>query len=119
MAEEIQTYFDKDGAAKKYDDTYDVIVRCKTQKEHDEVVKRLIDSNWYAPEQRMPEEHSKEGFTHKESERLLLTIEEEKGNREIIEGYTVEGKFCEGWPTRRAREPVLAWRILPEPYRGE
>lgn len=42
MSEEIKIYFDEDGIAKEYDDTYDLTIHCESKKDHDELLDRLL-----------------------------------------------------------------------------
>lgn len=41
MSEGLMIYFDKDGKAKEYNDTYDIIIHCESKKEHEEVINKL------------------------------------------------------------------------------
>lgn len=44
MSEEIQLIINKDGVAEIYDDTYDIVIHCKSQEEEDEAIKALKNS---------------------------------------------------------------------------
>lgn len=44
MSKEIQLIINKDGVAEVYDDTYDIIIHCKSQEEQNEAIKALKDS---------------------------------------------------------------------------
>lgn len=41
MSREILIYFDEDGKAKAYDDTYDIVIHCESQEEQDRVIHLL------------------------------------------------------------------------------
>lgn len=126
MAEETQTYFDKDGTAKGYDDTYDVIIHCETQKEHDDLTEQLIGLNWIPVEERMPEEHEEfrnrfDGLGETSSDWLLWTLEQDNGERVVRTGRTRGGVHWEGntRDIKVSKVRVVAWRPIPEPYKGE
>lgn len=124
----MQIYFDKDGIAKEYDGTHDVIIHCETQGEHDEVVKQLKESNWITVEERMPEETELEEEEYSEtifaSEWLLWTIKPKGGEWAVYVGRTRRnGQIWEGLSDSRGLEgkkaELIAWKPLPEPYKGE
>lgn len=41
---EIQLIINKDGVAEVYDDTYDIVIHCKSQEEQNEAIKALENS---------------------------------------------------------------------------
>ncbi|MBO7732946.1 MAG: hypothetical protein J6S67_10345 [Methanobrevibacter sp.] len=43
MSKDIMIYFDDDGLAKEYDDTYDVTIHCENQEDHDKLMNKLIN----------------------------------------------------------------------------
>lgn len=40
-SEGIMLYIDEDGIAKEYDNTWDIVIHCETEKEHNDFVKLL------------------------------------------------------------------------------
>lgn len=126
MAKELQIYFDKDGTAKEYDDTYDVIIHCETPEEHDEVVKQLKDSRWIPVEERVPEEHEEfkdrfDGLGETSSDWFLWTLELGSGERVVRIGRTRGRVHWVGnlLDAEDSKARVIAWRPLPEPHKGE
>ena len=41
MSDSIQIYFDEDGVARAYDDTYDITIHCETEEEYNEAYQAL------------------------------------------------------------------------------
>ena len=41
MSDSIQIYFDENGVAKAYDDTYDITIHCETEEEYNEAYQAL------------------------------------------------------------------------------
>ena len=41
MSDSIQIYFDEDGVARAYDDTYDITIHCMTEEEYNDAVQTL------------------------------------------------------------------------------
>ena len=59
MSDSIQLYFDNDGKAKIYDDTYDIAIHCETEEEYDkamQMLKRAKEMQWIPCSERLPEE---------------------------------------------------------------
>lgn len=41
MSDSIQIYFDEDGVARAYDDTYDITIHCETEEEYNDAFRLL------------------------------------------------------------------------------
>jgi rubrerythrin len=41
MSDSIQIYFDEDGVARAYDDTYDITIHCETEEEYNDAMQML------------------------------------------------------------------------------
>lgn len=57
MSEEIKIYFDEDGIAKEYDDTYDITIHCESEEEQNELLDRL-NRQWIPVSERLPEKYT-------------------------------------------------------------
>lgn len=107
MSREILIYFDEDGKAKAYDDTYDITIHCESQEEQDEV-RRLLQNvpHWIPCEKKMP----------KVGEDVLISV---------AGMYSAEGCLKDDgnwaqfrWDAIQRKDMVGAWMKMPEPYGG-
>ena len=107
MSREILIYFDEDGKAKAYDDTYDITIHCESQEEQDEV-RRLLQNiqHWIPCEKEMP----------KVGENVLISV---------AGMYSAEGCLRDDgnwaqfrWDAIQRKDMVGAWMKMPEPYIG-
>ena len=112
-----------DGTFDVYDDTYDVVIHCKTEEEQKKVIERLKSTNWI-PVSDMP---NCCGYP------VLLTVENKFGQRDVCKAftnymkegtqlfYTNEKEFCSELTSSRLNEhwKPIAWRPLPEPYKED
>ena len=110
-----------DGTFDVYDDTYDVVIHCKTEEEQKKVIERLKSTNWI-PVSDMP---NCCGYP------VLLTVENKFGQRDVCKAftnymkegrqlfYTNEKEFCSELTSSRLSEhwKPIAWMPLPEPYK--
>ena len=56
MSDEILLIKNEDGTFSAYDDTYDIVIHCKTEEEQKEVIEHLKSTNWIPVSERLPEE---------------------------------------------------------------
>lgn len=56
MSDEMTFAQNEDGTFSAYDDTYDIVIHCKTEEEQKEVIEHL-STNWIPVSERLPEEH--------------------------------------------------------------
>ena len=120
MADCLQIYFDKDGTARIYDDTYDITIHCESQEEADEaarILKRASEMRWRPVAEEVP----KLSKTEVESVDVLGWID---SGEICVVSYTNENWF---WAGKLAEEKwicpqfskVIAWMPLPAPYKEE
>ena len=106
MSDEILLTIGDDGKASLYDDTYDITIHCESQEEQDEV-KRILENipHWIPVTERLPK---KDGS-------YLVSGKWWSGKESVgdCEFSVEDGYFQTAW-----NFDVLAWRELPEPYKG-
>lgn len=119
----------EDGAFSVYDDTYDIVIHCKSKEEQKEVIEHLKSTNWIPTTERLPEEHDsifakykgtpdwKPGMFEKTSEYVLVTIKYKDGDVLVDRARTVDG----GWKTETSflGRKIIAWMPFPEPYKED
>ena len=103
----IMLTFDEDGKAEIYDDEFDITIHCTSQEDHDEVLKILRSANWIPCSERLPKpsEHT--------DNMVLVCMSDGKVR---FGACWYNRGICEGWV---GDLPVVAWRPLPEPWKGE
>jgi len=106
MTDDILLTIGEDGKASLYDDTYDITIHCESQEEQDEV-KRVLQNvpHWIPVTERLP----------KEDGNYLVSGKWGSGKESVgdCEFSVEDGYFQTAW-----NFDVLAWRELPEPYKG-
>ena len=101
MTDGIMITIGDDGEATLYDDTYDITIHCESQEEQDEVKMALQNiPHWIPVTERLPEE----------SGCYLVSVKNDHKRR-----YSKTAWF--GKDTWFARQDVIAWMPLPEPYK--
>ena len=55
MSDEMMFVQNKDGTFSAYDDTYDVVIHCKTEEEQKKVIERLKFTNWISVDDKLPD----------------------------------------------------------------
>ena len=116
MRDDIRLIFGKDGKARVYDDTYDVIIHCKSEEEQKTVMERLASMTWIPCGERLPEEADYKGCS--ECIDGAVWYYTDKGAMGL--GYYYES--TKAWSTTYDECPygeVIAWMPLPDPYREE
>lgn len=116
MNDEIMIMFDDDGTAREYRDDFDITIHCETKEEQEKVWKRLAQDDWIPCSKDLPKAE------YGESKTVLTTccLRNPKNDsyRWLEQLYFNGGVWC--WPTGETYvQRVLAWKPLPEPYRGE
>ena len=104
MSDGITLVQNEDGSFSTYDDTYDVVIHCKTEEEHEKVIERLKSTNWIPVSERLPEDGT-----------YITTLDGELvGQEEPFTGMCgiENGKWDDG-------DCVIAWMYLPEPYKED
>lgn len=100
-SEEIKIYFDENGIAREYDDTYDITIHCESKEDYDELLNRL-NRCWIPVSERYPTDANKS---------YLVCYEDGC--------ITIEHLYFDGDGNPFFSEMELgveAWMPLPEPY---
>ena len=124
---EIMLVQNEDGTFDVYDDTYDVVIHCKTEEEQKKVIERLKSISWSPVDERLPEDERE----------CLVTLEKVYGTPEIFMGiasylkfgndgywnekkygYLEWDKYSDGHGGTKMYK-VVAWMPLPEPYKED
>lgn len=100
-------YFDEDGVAREYDDTYDITIHCESQEDQD-AVWAILDRRWIPCSERMPNEDEEVLVTS--SDGIYIAVYRITWDNKILWFDDVEGKSLHN---------VTAWMPLPEPYKEE
>ena len=56
MSKDLMIYFDEEGVAKAYDDTYDITIHCETEEEQRKAIEQLKSLQWISCSERLPED---------------------------------------------------------------
>ena len=101
MADSINLFFDEDGLARVYDDTYDIVIHCESKEEQDKVLATL-NRKWIPCSKGLPKTKGMYYVTTKGKQEVARFV------------FTGTDSSKEYW-----RRNVLAWMPTPEPYRGK
>ena len=98
MDKDLMIYFDEEGVAKAYDDTYDITIHCESEEEQQKAIEQLKSLQWIPCSERLPFDA---GY-------YLTTT-------------TYNEVFCDYWNLNEWNRTgqVIAWMPLPEPYRED
>lgn len=109
MSDGVLLTMNSNGELEKYDDTYDLIIHCKSEEEHDKAVKLLTGRRWIPMSAHLPER----------GEDVLVSF----GDEDCVIAYRTihsDNRIC--WiNSSTGREiflKIVAWMPLPEPYRA-
>jgi len=102
MSNDLMVYFDGDGVARAYDDTYDITIHCESEEEMQRAIEVINSRKWIPCSERLPE--------HSGIYLVTLTVAVEK--YVVVRWYSQRG----GWISDEHPE---AWMPLPDPYKGE
>ena len=116
MSKDLMIYFDGDGVARAYDDTYDITIHCESEEERQRAIEVINSRRWIPCSDRLPDAECGEGDI------VLATCGhmnfEDRSVRWIKTMYFNGGNWC--YPTGETYEQkVYAWMPLPEPYRED
>ena len=90
-----------------------------------------VNDDWIPVSERLPEEHDSifarfkgtdtwnDALFEKTSDEVNVTIEYDDGSRKTTTSYTLDGVWEIEKRQRVAKRKVIAWKPLPEPYKGE
>lgn len=119
----------EDGAFSTYNDTYDIVIHCKSKEEQEKAIEHLKSTNWIPVSERLPEEHDsifakfkgtdnwKRGMFEKTSKYVIATVAFDDGTVLVEQAYTIDGI----WRTDKKilGGTVVAWMDFPEPYKED
>lgn len=125
MSKDLMIYFDEDGVAREYDDTYDITIHCESQEEKRKAIEFIKARKWIPCSERLPEEDTEVLISYR--------YKEGEGDTDHVNiDITSYGTICFGGreihTLKEWRQPfdyfhanyeVIAWMPLPEPYRRE
>ena len=104
----------EDGVFSAYDDTYDIVIHCKSKEEQEEVIEHLKSTNWIPVDEKLPDP----------DKHILVSFE--NFSLPMIGRYTVDdadgGTFRVGDEDESFIEHDLyvnAWMSLPKCYNNE
>ena len=106
-SKDFMIYFDDNGVAKYYDDTYDITIHCESEEEQRATLERIRSKRWVPCSERLPENE----------DNVLCCTATKKGLRNVVIGYYILDKGC--WACAMNSSNVIAWTPLPEPYKEE
>ena len=93
-----------------------------------EALEKQAASEWIPVSERLPEEHDtmfakfkgtdkwSDSMFAKKSDKVNVTVEFDDGSRMTQTLYTIDGEWKR---ETNIKHKVIAWRPLPEPYKGE
>lgn len=127
MSDVMEFVQNEDGTFSAYDDTYDITIHCETEEEQKKVIERLKSTNWIPVSERLPEDEKE----------YLVTLEKVYGTPEKLYGIANYLKFGDAgyWKEKKYgylewdkysdghggtnMYKVIAWMLLPEPYKED
>ena len=121
MGKNLMIYFDEDGVAREYDDTYDITIHCESEEEKRKAIEFIKARPFAQPEQRWipcdkgePDEDMECWVTVKTTDALYRGNFTKRYGERRDKGFITSGGFM-WWNTALAWMPIYE----PEPYRGE
>lgn len=129
MSDGMKLVQNEDGTFSTYDDTYDVVIHCKSKEEQEKAIEHLKSTNWIPVSERLPEEHDsifakfkgtdnwKRGMFEKTSKYVIATVAFDDGTVLVEQAHTTDGI----WRTDKKvlGGTVVAWMDYPEPYKED
>lgn len=98
----------EDGTLTPYNDTYDIVIHCSSKEDQERTIELIKSFNWIPISEALPE---KTGYYLAQLSRKLPN--EDYSDRVVILFNGEEKEFmCYA-------ELIIAWKPLPEPYKGE
>ena len=102
MSDVMEFVQNEDGTFSAYDDTYDIVIHCKSEDEQKKVIERL-STDWIPVSERLPEKHKD----------VIATVK--------YSGFCgMYGKWLKTASINDYGEwngEVIAWMYLPKPYK--
>ena len=112
-----------------YNDTYDIVIQCKSKEEQEKAIEHLKSTNWIPVSERLPEEHDsifakfkgtdnwKRGMFEKTSKYVIATVVFDDGTVLVEQAHTADGIW--GTDKKVLGGTVVAWMDYPEPYKED
>ena len=134
MTDELILVFDSDGIAREYKDDFDITIHCESKEEQEEVWKRLTQDDWTSCDEEPPEDLLPVNVTWTnrcpapyyksiKNERFVDTAVYYQGDWYWWTSVCVDHlkEYGNRAPVERIDKAIeiIAWKSLPEPYRGE
>lgn len=116
MSKDLMIYFDGDGVARAYDDTYDITIHCESEEERQRAIEVINSRRWVPCSERLPEDNRQV---------LIYAMSVHYALAKYDEMREADGTYKKQWVTFDAWKPfytikeVIAWMPLPEPYRED
>ena len=112
-SKDFMIYFDDNGVAKYYDDTYDITIHCESEEEQRATLERIRSKRWVPCGERLPKDFEDvlvwyEYFRYGEYNRMVQTWDVGYYNSQL----NTWGGGVTGQKVR-----AIAWMPLPEPYK--
>lgn len=101
MDKDLMIYFDEEGVAKAYDDTYDITIHCESEEEQQKAIEQLKSLQWIPCSERLPDKPN------------VYTVTD-SNDRVVRFVFTGTDSSREYW-----KRCAKAWMPLPTPYREE
>ena len=114
-SKDFMIYFDDNGVAKYYDNTYDITIHCESEEEQRATLERIRSKRWIPCSEKLPKDFEDvlvwyEYFRYGEYNRMYQTWDVGYYNSQLnIWGGGVTGQ----------KVRAIAWMPLPEPYQKE
>lgn len=125
MSDGVQLMLNEDGKAEIYDDTWDIVIHCETEKDFNEAREKILSMNWIPVTERLPEEDYCTGRGVQHSADVLVTIVNHADDDAFVNmAFTVDGKWQLTNPIDYDGDTdvpewceIIAWMPLPSPYK--
>lgn len=122
MDKDLMIYFDEEGVAKAYDDTYDITIHCESEEEQQKAIEQLKSLQWIPCSERLPEEDVEVLISYRykdgEGDTSHVNIDITTYGQMYFGGNKVGNHKHWRAPFEyfESNYEVIAWMPLPEPY---
>lgn len=125
MDKDLMIYFDEEGVAKAYDDTYDITIHCESEEEQQKAIEQLKSLQWIPCSEKEAEYPclacdvfgqifiTNNGIVRINGECYDGTGFDFSNAEEFLKGIKV------GNSMRMLPRKIVAWSPLPEPYKED
>ena len=130
MDKDLMIYFDEEGVAKAYDDTYDITIHCESEEEQQKAIEQLKSLQWIPCRERTPETGYAEDRltiasyivtmqrTTKDKKYSGVRVDYARFIPERKDGKWQGGTWQNDWLVSNENydTEVIAWMPIPDPY---